>query len=272
MTIRDIQGRVFQPGFIADIPTGNLLWVDAVNGVDALAARGRMTIPFKTLTAAKNAAASGDTIIVLPGTYPEKNLLKNGVNWHFFTGAKVSYSGSDGGGIFDTGPDGTGSAVVSKITGFGVFERFNTVSTGHVVYSYASGSDLVIHARSLAAQSASCVKTLNGDGKLEIQVSGDISGTVGRAVDIGGTAGSNNVNIIRAYRLHSSSSPGLDVSGGNVDVIAQYVSSTGDAGIKVAGGSGSNIVVRAYEISASTTSGIHYNAASNPLLTILGAL
>ena len=39
-----------------EVPAGNLLWVDAVNGIDALAARGRMTVPFKTLTAAKNAA------------------------------------------------------------------------------------------------------------------------------------------------------------------------------------------------------------------------
>ena len=56
MTIRDTLGRVFQPGLIADIPTGNLLWVDAVNGNDDLAVRGRMTVPFKTLTKAKEAA------------------------------------------------------------------------------------------------------------------------------------------------------------------------------------------------------------------------
>jgi len=55
----------------SDVPTGNLLWVDAVNGINALAMRGRMTIPFKTLTAAKDAAVSGDTIMVLPGTYNE---------------------------------------------------------------------------------------------------------------------------------------------------------------------------------------------------------
>ena len=77
----------------SQVPTGNLLWVDAVNGVDALASRGRLTIPFKTLAAAKTAAAEGDTIMVLPGQYNETaNLLRNGVNWHFFAGASVNNS------------------------------------------------------------------------------------------------------------------------------------------------------------------------------------
>lgn len=94
MTIRDIQGRLFQPGFIADIPSGNLVWVDPVNGNDGMAVRGRMTVPFKTLGAAKTAAASGDTIVVLPGEYNAKDLLKNGVNWHFLPGAVVRYTTS----------------------------------------------------------------------------------------------------------------------------------------------------------------------------------
>src|SRR3989442_13257882 len=76
-----------------DVLTGNLVWVDAVNGSDATGQRGRLRKAFQTLTAAKTAALSGDTIMVLPGVYDEKNLLKNGVNWHFLLGAKGIYSG-----------------------------------------------------------------------------------------------------------------------------------------------------------------------------------
>jgi hypothetical protein len=47
--------------------------------------------PYFTLTQAKNAAQSGDCIIVQPGTYAENKLLKNGVNWFFMPGAIVSY-------------------------------------------------------------------------------------------------------------------------------------------------------------------------------------
>ncbi len=47
-----------------DVLTGNLVWVDAVNGSDATDQRGRLRKPFRTLTAAKNAGQIGDTITV----------------------------------------------------------------------------------------------------------------------------------------------------------------------------------------------------------------
>lgn len=92
--------------FTRDLPTGNLVWVDQVNGNDSLAVRGQRGVPFKTLTAAKNAAKpavfqsgelteSGDTIVVLPGIYHDQNLAKAGVNWHFMNGAKVEGVSTD---------------------------------------------------------------------------------------------------------------------------------------------------------------------------------
>src|SRR5687767_2985172 len=102
MKIIDTQGRMFLPGRITDVPSGNLVWVDPINGNDDIAVRGRMTVPFKTLTKAKTAAVSGDTIMVLPGTYNEKNLLKHNVNWFFLPGAVVAYTGGGSGAIFDT--------------------------------------------------------------------------------------------------------------------------------------------------------------------------
>ena len=38
------------------VKTGNMLWVDAVNGDDATGIRGRLQSPYRTLAAAKNAA------------------------------------------------------------------------------------------------------------------------------------------------------------------------------------------------------------------------
>lgn len=98
----------------------NSVWV-AKNGSDAIGERGDPSKAFLTLGAAKTAATSGDTIFVMPGTYDEKNLLKNGVNWHFFLGAKVIYTGSGDGSIFDDGSDGANTAVTSTITGYGEF-------------------------------------------------------------------------------------------------------------------------------------------------------
>lgn len=88
-----------------------VLWVDATGGSDSDRVK-----PYQTLSAAKAAANSGDLILVLPGTYNEKNILKNGVNWHFFPGTIIqpttSYV-SQGREIFDD-LDG---AVTSSITG-----------------------------------------------------------------------------------------------------------------------------------------------------------
>lgn len=266
MKIIDTQGRFFLPGQITEVPTGNLLWVDAVNGNNDLAVRGRMTVPFKTLTKAKTAAISGDTIMVLPGTYDEKNLLKNGVNWHFLPGAKVHYSGNAAGGIFDTGEFGTDGGVVSMITGWGDFLIIEPTTAGHVVHSAAGYSELLIQAKKMASYYSACVKT-GSSGILDIQVVEGIESGSGRVVEVfGGTQ-----NHIRARRLYTSGGAGLYVSAGSVDLEAQYISSSADSAISIAGGSGSNIVVRAYEIYSGTKSAVYYNASSNPTLTILGA-
>lgn len=77
-----------------------------------------------TLAAAVSAASSTDTIMVGPGTYNEKNLLKNGVNWYFAPGAIVAYSGAAYGGIFDdSAAHGANAAITCKISGFGTFRN-----------------------------------------------------------------------------------------------------------------------------------------------------
>lgn len=104
---------------------GNLLMVDAVNGNNATAQRGKMQWPFLTLTAAKAAAVAGDTVVVFPGTYNDTNLAKNGVNWHFMPGAIVDFVDATLAlltAIFDTSiPYGAGTACTFSVTGHGVF-------------------------------------------------------------------------------------------------------------------------------------------------------
>ncbi len=80
---------------------------------------------------AKTDAQSGDTIIVGPGTAQTKDLLKNGVNWHFMAGATIN------GGCCTTGCSGGGSIfndagvgpVTSTISGAG---SFHTISGGAI--------------------------------------------------------------------------------------------------------------------------------------------
>lgn len=53
----------------ASVPTGNMLWVDAVNGNDTTGTRGDASKPYLTVEKALTVASSGDTVVVRPGTY-----------------------------------------------------------------------------------------------------------------------------------------------------------------------------------------------------------
>jgi collagen type VII alpha len=122
----------------ASLLTGKLLWVDSVNGNDANAVTAGgydSKVPFLTLTAAKTAAASGDTIVVRPGTYDERNLLKNGVNWWFQLGARV-VSTDTVGGIFDDYTSGANAAITCSIGGEGYFS--STAAKGVIYLRSAS--------------------------------------------------------------------------------------------------------------------------------------
>lgn len=158
-------------GFPLALPTsfvvncGNLVLVDAVNGNNTTAQRGQMQWPFLTLSAAKAAAVAGDTILVLPGTYSDTNLAKNGVNWHFMPGAIVDFNDPDGLveiAIFDTGPSGANAACTFKVTGYGVFRLLNCCVS--VLYSTQFLDDITIECDSIET----AVDCINSRGHLRL--------------------------------------------------------------------------------------------------------
>jgi len=77
---------------VAPVLTGNVLYVDDVNGNDGTAVSGDLNKPFQTLLAAQTAAVAGDTIVVYPGSYTSNPLGKRGVNWYFMPKAVVSFT------------------------------------------------------------------------------------------------------------------------------------------------------------------------------------
>jgi hypothetical protein len=241
MRILNLQGI-----FTAEIPAGNLLWVDAVNGIDTAGARGRLANPFRTLTAAKNAAkaatfdqsgnvtAPGDTIVVLPGIYNEKNLLKHGVNWHFMNGAIVRYEGTAPGGIFDTSElYGSNSSVTSSITGHGVFEMTSALS-GSLLYVDQSDCRLRIEGHSMSSF-AWCILTGTDveDVALAINLTGDIIGNVAGALYV---RSAGVTCAVRANKMHSGADYCIWVTGGAVEVEAAAVDTEGETAVCVHGG------------------------------------
>jgi len=101
------------------IPTGNTLWVDAVNGNNTTALRGRQDRPYLTLNAAKAEWTSGDEIRVRPGTYNER-VMFGSCDWHLELGAVLDYNGTSTGNAFG---DNLEEPATGKVTGWGVFRH-----------------------------------------------------------------------------------------------------------------------------------------------------
>lgn len=118
-------------------PVGNTVYVDAVNGVDLTAERGKAAKPALTLGAAKALASSGDVIVVGPGTYNANDLAKNGVLWYFQAGAKVYYTS---GGDSSVAVFNVASGETCTVAGYGEFwNMHSSASTRYVIYVRTGG-------------------------------------------------------------------------------------------------------------------------------------
>lgn len=163
------------------VTTGRTLWVDTIFGT-LTGTRQYENLSFSTPTAAKNAAQSGDTILMLPGDYTvTAPLSKNEVDWHCFPGVDISYSDGDG----DAGSvlgiwDDEGVAMSYKVTGAGVFRRVQgfDADTGGLcrcVHVSHASSDVYIEALTVSVTTTSdndsalyCI--LQESGNLEVQI------------------------------------------------------------------------------------------------------
>jgi hypothetical protein len=135
------------------IPTGNTLWVDAVNGDDATGTAGRQDLPFLTLEEARDAATSGDTVVVRPGSYTTTTpLVKDGVNWHGELGATITGLSSGGAnGIFNC----LEAAVSFAVTGdFDIVQTISGSASETHAAVWTNNDDANVH---VSCRSISCV-------------------------------------------------------------------------------------------------------------------
>lgn len=184
------------------LPTGNTIWVDQVNGNDSTGIRGDQAHPFQTLSAAKDEAVYGDLIFVRPGEYDEKNLLKDGVNWHFEAGANVIYTGASNGSIFDDGPNGSNGPITCIIDGSGIFRWTNDFDSASqhfaVVHIQNQDSNVVIRGcriDQLGNNFQYGWTVLQEDGMLKVSMS-DMISSPGGAYNLGWFGGTGWINAL----------------------------------------------------------------------------
>jgi hypothetical protein len=114
-----------------DVTTGKTHWVDGQLGNDNSARPNNFALRYKTIGAAKTNASAGDTIMVLPGTYAEANLMKADVSYYFYAGSVVSNVASGSGyGIFDDRATGAAGNFIVGGDGEFVFRNSNPVNGG----------------------------------------------------------------------------------------------------------------------------------------------
>jgi hypothetical protein len=211
------------PGFpnpLTSVKTGNTLWVDAINGNDSTAIRGRLDKPFLTIGAAQTAATAEDTVKVWAGSYTADAIGTKTLKYDLDPGTTITASVDQ---VFNLS-----TAVTVTIRGNGA--KITSAGGQTVSISHASA---VFTATDLTIE---C--TLGADHALEIstgtvQLDRCTLPSVGGAVDQSG-------GTVRARRSRFSASGaaanGIDKSGGTMALHGNEV--IGGASAAAVAGSG----------------------------------
>lgn len=185
-----------------------------------------------TLAAAQTVAAAGSLIVVLSGTFNEKALGKNGVDWMLSGQSKIVYTGS--------GEHVVIGDSVSPSSGGSSAMEFNIFGRGTIRNDASSGAGTTIFAA-------------HEDTRITIEAS-ELGGSVSDVVWLA-AASSNVPLIIRADRVESAGDA-IYLSGGVLLLESQYIKS-GSTAILSEGG---EVSVHARVIRADNT----FNPGSFP--------
>lgn len=193
------------------------------NSVEIVNSNGetrRILTDVTDLRNAKTIAESGDTITVFPGEYTTRNLLKDGVDWHFVDGAVVDNQGLSNGAFFENvGAHGSpGGKVESDITGRGEFIYYGSDSSGDAFVNVGASteSDIAIEAKRVEIPDGSkAVGALHAAGSVEVRVDtvyiGDPEGSTaaGNALaSIGRLFGNDNTDSEFIFHVGTLEAPG----------------------------------------------------------------
>ena len=215
-------------------------------GSDSTGIKYNISQPFKTIGAAVSASTTGDTVYIVPGTYSETGIFKDGVNYYFMNGSII------------VPPTGTTTPVFQVLNPNNDvnIDGFLTINTGanHTVFDLSgntSSKNYYINFKQITAtnitgsdgaqprcvirfiNASACYAKINGDIKLTSVLGNASYGALSTLND--GTNLTYNGNIIC-----TSTSNAIYRAAGSAATVAQYNGeflSTGSAStIKIANG------------------------------------
>jgi hypothetical protein len=114
---------------------GNLIYIDSIYGDDLTGSLNNADKPFLTYSGASALASSGDLIVIRPGNYSEKIILKDGLKIYSYP--NVVFSGN-----LDTFITDNNVAVSAEIYGYLNINCTNSGITTNAVYLQSTGTTL----------------------------------------------------------------------------------------------------------------------------------
>jgi hypothetical protein len=186
---------------VADL--GNVLFV-SIAGNDATGMKGRIDLPFQTISGANAVAGAGDLIYIFAGTYNESSIQKDLINYYFERGAEVNTAGI----IWD----GAGSETI-VVRGYG---RFISAGLG---ISITTPANFDIEGDYLEG-ATNAVFATNGILNLNIKVVKSIASHV---VTIRGTCVSNIVSDLFDGSTTTGQNPAIDIRDHSLDLVPRTI-------------------------------------------------
>lgn len=205
------------------------------------------------ISTAVAAASPGDLVWVGPGTFNDKNFLKNGVNL-WFEGSSVVYAGAANGAIFDDGANGANGAVTCTIGGYGSFTNSGSGS-GNFAVNLDNASTVTITAKLLQSTVTDACELNAGTLIFSLVDAVSATGSNKAAIYVGSSA-SLSGRVRSIAQTNGSSGWGL-YSSGTTSLVCEDISAVGKALFSDFG----TLDVDLHTLASSNNIGIHINGA-----------
>ncbi len=246
---------------------GNLIFVDSVYGNDSTGRVNDSGKPFSTYTAASVSATTNDLIVIRPGTYDEKIILKDGVKIYAYP--NVTFVGS-----YDTIITDDNVGVNAEIYGYMDINATCNSGTTNVIYIQNTGTTLNMECGDIIVTGTSnsrCVFNFsNQEVKIKAKDINSFTDNSSETIRLEGNV-SGNSTTIECHNVIGRSTCFLINSGstGNINVLNDIILKDATSGVQSAiyhNGSG-DVYIKANKIKTTT-----YRAINSDLVTANGNL